>query len=383
MVSRCYVDTVSPSGHPRLEKRVARAAQEALAERKFVTPIDVLIGLGWLHPVHLDPWRQRRIDDLEQLIQVGPDKVEPAMELFRRWATSRGLEPSEAEYVARSASRAPLRFTAGGDEALERAFRTHWLSPELSRLERARISERESRPPELVVISPLKEFTCSICGAEDGGLLIMEDSGPVCMACAELDHLVFLPSGNAALTRRAKAGSRLFAVVVRFSRSRRRYERQGLLVEEAALQRAEAECLADEDVRARRREREAVRRADQDLDLQARMAEKIGRLFPGCPPDRAREIAVHAAARGSGRVGRSAAGRALDAGAIELAVTASVRHRDTAYDELLMSGLDRETARERVRDDVFRTLERWRTAHDQRPKGLSADAPQPHLVETR
>ena len=92
---------------------------------------------------------------------------------------------------------------------------------------------------------------------------------------------------------------------------------------------------------------------------------------------------MHAAARGSGRVGRSAAGRALDAGAIELAVTASVRHRDTAYDELLMSGLDRETARERVRDDVFRTLERWRTAHDQRPKGLSADAPQPHLVEAR
>jgi hypothetical protein len=41
-------------------------------------------------------------------------------------------------------------------------------------------------------------------------------------------------------------------VVVRFSRSRTRYERQGILVEEAALESAEAQCLADEDARGRR-----------------------------------------------------------------------------------------------------------------------------------
>ncbi len=56
-----------------------------------------------------------------------------------------------------------------------------------------------------------------------------------------MDHLVFLPAGDATLTRRAKTASRLWAVVVRFSRSRKRYEREGLLVEEAALERAEAE----------------------------------------------------------------------------------------------------------------------------------------------
>jgi len=37
---------------------------------------------------------------------------------------------------------------------------------------------------------------------------------------------------------------------VRFSRARRRYERQGVLVDEAALARAEAECLSDADARA-------------------------------------------------------------------------------------------------------------------------------------
>jgi hypothetical protein len=54
-----------------------------------------------------------------------------------------------------------------------------------------------------------------------------------------LDHLIFLPSGDAALTRRAGKYSTLSAVVLQWSRARKRYERQGLLVEEAALQRAE------------------------------------------------------------------------------------------------------------------------------------------------
>jgi hypothetical protein len=215
-------------------------------------------------------------------------------------------------------------------------------------------------PRELLVIQPLKAFTCSVCGSEGGRLLTMEDSGPVCMACADLDHLVFLPSGDAALTRRAKKASRLSAVVVRFSRSRGRYERQGILVEEDALERAEADCLADEDARARRRERDAARRADQDVALAGRMANEIVRLFPGCPPARARAIARHTATRGSGRVGRSAAGRTLDPRALELAVAAAVRHQDTPYDELLMSGLDRESARASVRDRVSGILDAWR-----------------------
>lgn len=40
--------------------------------------------------------------------------------------------------------------------------------------------------------------------------------------------------------------------------------------------------------------------------------------------------------RGSGRVGRSAAGRILDPDAVSLAVAASVRHADTDYDALLV-----------------------------------------------
>jgi hypothetical protein len=95
-----------------------------------------------------------------------------------------------------------------------------------------------------------------------------------------MDHLVFLPSGEAALTRRAKKASALSAVVVRWSRTRK-------------------------------------------------------------------------------RVGRSAAGRSLDEEALTLAVVASVRHEDTDYDSLLMSGVGRAEARDQIRLAVDRILASW------------------------
>jgi len=357
---RCVA--VSTGNEKRLEGRVARAAEEALAEHGFVSPIDVLCGLGWLHPSNVERWRRGRPQRLEDVVFIEPFKIETTIRLLGAWARERGLEPSDRPYPARSRTARELRFSASGDPELERAYKTHWLSPQFSEAERAQLDRRDGRRPELVVIRPLGEFTCSVCGAQGSGLLMMEDPGPVCMACAEMDHLLFLASGDAALTRRARAASGLSAVVVRFSRAHKRYERQGILVEEEALESAEAECLADEQVRARRREREALRRAEHDRDLQQRIADEIRRLFPGCPPERAQAIAGHTAARGSGRVGRSAAGRALESDALELAVIASVRHRDTRYDELLMSGVDRHAARAQVADEVASMLRAWRSA---------------------
>lgn len=217
------------------------------------------------------------------------------------------------------------------------------------------------KPPDIVVIWPRREWTCSECDGT-GDLLTMEDPGPLCLSCADLDHLLYLPAGDAALTRRARRGSTLSAVVVRWSRTRKRYERQGVLVEEDALEEAEHSCLEDADVRARRRERDAARREAADEVFVEQLTAAIRARYPGCPPDRAKQIAAHAAARGSGRVGRTAAARDLDPTAIDLAVAASVRHRDTDYDVLLASGRDRVEARQAVSGEVAATLESWRSS---------------------
>ncbi|QEV30287.1 DUF2293 domain-containing protein [Streptomyces coeruleorubidus] len=193
-------------------------------------------------------------------------------------------------------------------------------------------------------------------------LLVLEDGVPRCLDCADLGHLVFLPSGDTALTRRSREESVLSAVVVRFNRRKSRYERQGVLVEEAALARAEQRCLADAEARRRRRVRDARRRSAQDARFTQAFAAEIRRLFPGCPADRARAIAAHAAERGSGRVGRSAAGRALTEGAVTSAVVASVRHLDTPYDRLLMSGVPRHEARRRIAAVVETVVRGWTEA---------------------
>ena len=58
-------------------------------------------------------------------------------------------------------------------------------------------------------------------------------------------------------------------------------------------------------------------------------------------------------------MGRSAAGRSLDEKAITLAVVASVRHEDTDYDSLLMSGVPRDVAREQIKATIDRVLRAW------------------------
>jgi hypothetical protein len=191
-------------------------------------------------------------------------------------------------------------------------------------------------------------------------MLVLEEGAPRCLDCADLGHLVFLPRGDTALTRRSREGSALSAVVVRFNRRRSRYERQGVLVEEAALARAEERCLADAEARRRRRARDALRTAAEDVRFTGAFAAEIRRMFPGCPADRARAIAEHASVRGSGRVGRSAAGRALSEAAVASAVRAAVRHTDTPYDSLLMSGVPRHEARRRIAATVEATLGGWR-----------------------
>jgi hypothetical protein len=193
---------------------------------------------------------------------------------------------------------------------------------------------------DLRVFISNRESRCDDCGDDLGRhamIVLAGDRGALCLTCADLDHLTFLLPGDAALTRRARKYSTLAAVVLKWSRARKRYERQGLLVEDPALERAEL-----------------------DAEFVARFAARIRQLYPGCPPDRPEQIASHACQNYSGRVGRSAAAKGLDEEAVRLAIIAHVRHHETHYDGLLVRGVERRDARDRVREHVDHVLSRWR-----------------------
>ncbi len=218
-----------------LADRVIKAAEASLAAQDYASPVDVLVGIGWLDPGSVERWRRGQIDCLEGAVQSNLPRISEAMKLFRSWATGRGLFASQTQYVARTPQRQALRFSRSGNPTIEGLYRTHWVSSALSEKKRELLAQKAGRTPDLVVIQPLNaEWTCHRCGGT-GDLLIMENPGPACLRCAGLDDLEFLPAGDALLTRRVKAKSARCAVVVRFSRRRRRYERQGLLVEPQAL----------------------------------------------------------------------------------------------------------------------------------------------------
>lgn len=350
-----------------LADRVVSAAEAALADHHYVSPIDVLVGIGFLARTYVREWRTGRIPCLEDVLPGNRQKISQSLVILGRWARGRGLPASETTYLVRSrGERRALRFSKSGDPDTEKAYRTHFLSTALSERKKQELYERLSSPPELVVFWTLRDSQCSECNAKlpSGSFLLTEACRALCMVCTDMDHLEYLPSGDPALTRRARRHSTLSAVVVRFSRTRKRYERQGILVEQAALDKAREECAADADLRAVRRGREIQRRAKADRVLVEQLAHKIRAIFPRCPPDETRAIAEHTAMRGSGRVGRSAAGRALDLEAVSLAVVAAVRHRHTPYDELLMRGMDRTSARLLVQERIDAILVQWQSPRD-------------------
>jgi hypothetical protein len=352
-----------------LESRVIQAAEIALFHQHYVSAIDVLCGMRLLHTAQIHLWRKGRVDFLERVIQGNFSKISSSMAIVRGWARENGLKPSETAYVRKTRSgTVPLQFSKIGDPETEKSYRTHYVSPLLSERKQQSLQEKLNRAPELVVYEILGTAQCSECGAEmeQGSLFFKEGDTPLCMACAGLGDLEFLAAGDVALTRRAARYSARAVIVVRFSRTRKRYERRGILAESAALDRAEQECVEDAGERAAARARNAARRHEEDRELKLRMAEKIGILFPGCPPQELAAIAEHTATRGSGRVGRSKAGRDLKEEALTAAVVAAIRHCHTGYDELLARGIDRATARQEVAGAIDEILDRWRTTQRSR-----------------
>jgi len=223
------------------------------------------------------------------------------------------------------------------------------------------MSER-TRP---VVWISHKAARCEACTIElaRGEFIAMDRAqGIRCIKCARLDGLAFLPAGDTALTRRALALSVRSAVVLKFSRARRRNERQGVLVQEAAIEQAELANTRDEARREVQRLQRVIRDEVAEQKYVADFAAKVVELFPGAPSKEAEAIAARACEKYSSRVGQSARAKALADDAIALAVRAHVRHAHTEYDRILAEGVEPIAARGLVRSSIERVLARWRGA---------------------
>jgi hypothetical protein len=134
---------MTPKNRAVLAARVARAVWPALAVQGYVSPIDVLIGLGWLDMGRVERWRRGEIPYLERVVVANLPRISEAMKAFRSWAADRGLKASETAYLRRAPPRRPLVFSRSGRPEIEKLYRTHWVAPQLSEKKRERRLEEE------------------------------------------------------------------------------------------------------------------------------------------------------------------------------------------------------------------------------------------------
>ena len=73
------------------------------------------------------------------------------------------------------------------------------------------MKDKNSSDKQPKVFISNRESKCDECGEELGRhawIVLSENKGAACLTCADLDHLVFLPSGDTALKRRSRYGTR-------------------------------------------------------------------------------------------------------------------------------------------------------------------------------
>jgi hypothetical protein len=232
-----------------LVKKVKTILDGLLKEKKIVCAIGLFLGLGYLSPTILNDWRRGRILYLEKGLQVNLSKLTLVMKEYRRWALEQGLLARETAYVQHATRNTiHLRFSKSGQANIETNYRTHYISSALTLQKQQRLIDKIERSRDSVVYIILTDSTCSQCKApvHKGAFLLVEEDKPLCMKCSPYKDFIFLPAGNALLTRRAKKYSSQQAVVVTFSSARKRYERQGLLIEESAYKQAKIELESND-----------------------------------------------------------------------------------------------------------------------------------------
>ena len=171
-----------PDHREALERRVVQAAEGALAHHQYVSAIDVLTGMGLLAPTHLQAWRKGRVDFLERVIQGNLKKISLLMATFRRWAQAKGLRPSETRYVRTArVGTVDLQFSKSGDPAIEKSYRTHYVSLTLSERKQQQINENQQ-----IGDSPSETSTALIAAMSQAGACVQAASGMVGCACARI-----------------------------------------------------------------------------------------------------------------------------------------------------------------------------------------------------
>lgn len=107
-----------------LSNQVATVAGSFVSKKRYVSAIDLFLGIGWLTQDKLTDWKTGKIPYLERVITANLKKISRVMKEFRTWASHAKLKASITVYKHKGCR---LRFSKSGNQNIETAYSTHYI----------------------------------------------------------------------------------------------------------------------------------------------------------------------------------------------------------------------------------------------------------------
>lgn len=112
-----------------LKHKVHSSVSSILKEKRYISPVDLLMKIGVLSANDCDDWRFGRVPYLEKLCKTDLSKLSFIMKELRAYALANHLKPSWTAYNQWGVKgrKIPLCFSKSGDSVIEEAYSTHYV----------------------------------------------------------------------------------------------------------------------------------------------------------------------------------------------------------------------------------------------------------------
>lgn len=109
---------------------IERAVLAILAVGNVVTPVEVMVHIGWLSREDLDAWREGRVPFLEAVVQCNLTRLSRFLRILSFMCHDLNLSGAPGDPPRRAMGRAiPLRFTKTGNPRIEASYARRYVWP--------------------------------------------------------------------------------------------------------------------------------------------------------------------------------------------------------------------------------------------------------------
>ena len=113
----------------KLYPKVTAAVHKILKGGSVVTPVDVMMEIGYLRKDRFEDWRFGRVPCLERVITCNLSKAQRVLMILKYHAEERGLKPSSTVYKKwGKGHKHQLRFSVSGNPFMETLYATHYVA---------------------------------------------------------------------------------------------------------------------------------------------------------------------------------------------------------------------------------------------------------------